>query len=37
LIDNHITWDSATMRDDAATCIADVTWDSVGFSYDCDR
>jgi len=28
LIANNITWDSATMRDDAAACIADVTWDS---------
>jgi len=28
LIDNHITWDPATMRDDAATCIDKVTWDS---------
>jgi hypothetical protein len=28
LIDNNITWDPATMRDDAAACIANVTWDS---------
>lgn len=27
LIDNNITWDPATMRDDAAACIANVTWD----------
>jgi len=28
LIDNHITWNYDTMHDDAAACIADVTWDS---------
>ncbi|MDD3554827.1 MAG: DUF4214 domain-containing protein [Deltaproteobacteria bacterium] len=28
LIDNHITWDPASMRDDAAACIANVTGDS---------
>jgi hypothetical protein len=27
LIANNITWDPATMRDDAAACIDNVTWD----------